>query len=285
MRVRSGDRTADHILIIDYIVGPEGLKRRRGWRRTMYKLLRKPTAPLRLAPGYEWLNRSPEQTWALSYEPPTVPNDFYFQFTRERCRRVYAPEPRATHPCTLPVMWTVEGDVHSLRAESPGPKELPLAAVTSGKRDLPGHEPRMAFLQRIRDADLPLQVGGRNLPASLAPLGELASKSSLLRPARLALVIENYAEGDQYVSEKVWDALLCWCLPLYFGPQAIDRMIPADSFIRLPDLGQAGFEVVQQALADPNLRLSRLDAIAEARRRALGELRLVEWIARELGWQ
>lgn len=282
--IRSGDRAADHILVIDYIVGPEGLRRSRGWRRTAYKLMRRSTTPLRLRPGYEWLDRDRENVWALSYEPPTVPSDWYFQFTRERCSRVYGPDPRATHRCALPVMWTVEGDVRSLREEGPPVKDIELVAVTSGKKEVPGHADRMAFLERIRSAGLPMRLFGRGLPAELGGMGTVASKSLVLRPARLALVIENYAEGEEYVSEKIWDALLCWCLPLYYGSSAVDRMIPAEAFVRLPDLGEAGLERVKGALADRGLWQRNLEAIAEARRRAMGELRLVEWIRRELGW-
>lgn len=284
MLVRSGDRAADHILVIDYIVGPDGLRKRRGWRRTVYKLMGKSTAPLRICPGFEWLDREPARTWVLSYEPPTVPSDWYFQYMRTRAERVYGPDPRATHQLVLPAMWTVEGDVTTLRAESPPEKSVPLVAVTSGKKDLPGHGPRMEFLRRLRAAGVPMHLFGRRLPAELSPGGEIASKSAVLRPARFALVIENHSEGDQYVSEKIWDALLCWCVPIYFGTGAVDRLIPPESFIRLPDLGDRGFECLREAIADPSIWNRRLPAIAEARRRALGELRLVEWARRELGW-
>jgi hypothetical protein len=84
------------------------------------------------------------------------------------------------------------------------------------------------------------------------------------------------------VTEKLWDALLCWCLPIYYGSGAAEKMIPEDAIVRLPDLGEGGLDVVRKALADPGLWERRLPAIAEARRRALGDLRLVSWIEREL---
>lgn len=280
--IRSGDRGAEQVLVINYIIGPDGLRRSRGWRRTMYKALRRSTTPLRVCPGYEWLDRPRESTWALAYEPPPHLSDWYYQYTKLRCSRVYGPDPRATHPCVLPAMWTVEGDLATLRAETPPQKPCPLVAVTSGKALLPGHYERLDFLGRVREAGLPLRLFGRGLAKELRPMGEVASKSAALRPARLALVIENFAEGEQYVTEKLWDALLCWCLPLYFGSRAPDRLLPPESFVRLPDLGSAGLEVVRQMVADPHAWDDRLEAIAEARRRALGELRLVEWIRREL---
>jgi Glycosyltransferase family 10 (fucosyltransferase) C-term len=280
--VRSGDRAADHVLVINWVVGPEGLVRSRGWRRPLYKLLRRPTTPLRVCPGYEWLDRPPARTWALAYEPPPYPSDWYYQYTRSRCERVYGPDPRATHPRVLPSMWTLEADLATLRGLPPPPKTWPLATVTSGRQLLAGHASRMDFLRRIRAEGMPLRLFGRGLPQDLGGMGEVASKASALLPARFALVIENYAEGDQYVTEKLWDALLCWCLPVYLGSRAADAMIPPEAIVRLPDLGEGGLETLQRTLATPRLWEERLPAIAEARRRALGDLRLVEWIKREL---
>ena len=85
-----------------------------------------------------------------------------------------------------------------------------------------------------------------------------------------------------FLSEKLLDALACWALPLYFGSRAADRLIPSDALIRIPSLDAEGVRVVQQALADPVQWDRRLEAMAEARRRALGDLRLVEWVARNL---
>lgn len=280
--VRSGDRAADHVLAINYIVGPDGLKRSRGWRRTMYKLMRKKTTPLRICPGFEWLDRTPEHVWSLVYEPPPYPTDWYYDYLKSRCSRVYGPDPRATHPCVLPAMWTLDDDLESLRKMPPPMKTWPLVAVTSGRQVLPGHSPRLDFIRSVKKAGLPLRLFGRGLAKDLEPLGELSTKASALRPSRFALVIENYAEGDQYITEKIWDALLCWCVPLYYGTRAVDKLIPAEAFVRLPDLGEAGLETVKRTLAETGLWEKRVSAMAEARRRALGELRLVEWIKHEL---
>lgn len=281
LAVRSGDREADHILVMNFVVGPEGLKRSRGWRRTWYKLQRKSTAPLRMCPGYEWLDRRPEHVWALAYEPSPVTSDWYYQYTRSQCSRVYGPDPRATHPCVLPAMWTIEDHVETLRFAPPPPKPWPLATVTSGKQLISGHGSRMGFIKRLRDAGVPMNLFGRGLPAELSPMGEVASKASALRPARLALVIENDALGDQYVSEKIWDALLCWCLPLYYGSRAVNRLIPAGSFIRLPDLEDAGVQTVREAIESTDVWERSLPAIAEARRRVLEELNIIQWFKRE----
>lgn len=111
----------------------------------------------------------------------------------------------------------------------------------------------------------------------------MVDKSNVLLPSRCALVVENFSSGGQYVSEKLWDALACWCLPLYYGSGAIAQLIPEDSYVRIPDLGDNGVRLVTEVMRDTGLWRRRLSAIAEARRRMLGELRIVEWLSREIG--
>ena len=279
------DRSAPHRFVMTWPSPPGGTRRAGGWKRNLYKVLRKRTEPLRMDYAYEWLGRDPARTTVMFYEPPAYLPDYWFENARKNAVRVYAPDPRATHTLTLPSMWTVEWDVHTLRAQSPVDKTLPLVAISSGKpmgkRLIPGHLARLEFYRKLRRAGVPIELFGRGLPGDVQPRGPISCKGNVLRPARFALVIENYAEGDMYVTEKLWDALICWSLPLYFGSRAADKLIPTDAFIRVPDLEEAGVQVVKEALADPKQWNRRLDAIAEARRLAMGDLRLVEWLARE----
>lgn len=283
------DRTADKALIVNWPSPPGGTRRAGGWRRTLYKLARRSTTPLRMRYGYEWLQRERQAgtqgTAVLFYEPPALIPDDWWAVARRHAGRIYAPDARATHPISLPAMWTIERDVHELRAMPPPEKPLPLAAISSGKPPgkslIAGHDARLNFYRILRREGVPLGLFGRGLPGDLAARGPVACKGNVLRPARCALVIENFAEGDMYVTEKLWDALLCWSLPLYYGSSAAERLIPADAIVRLPDLGARGVETVKAALADRDLWTRRVDAIAEARRRALGDLRLLEWLRRE----
>lgn len=288
------DRDAPVRFIMNWPSPPFGTRKAGGWKRYAYKVLRKNTSPLRVPFGYEWLGCDPKRTNILIYEPPALIPNWWMDLAKQNCARVYAPDPRATHPVILPAMWTVEWDVHTLRAMPPRggrgagvaatPKVLPLVAISSGKPPgkslIAGHLARLEFYRKLRAAGVPLELFGRGLPGDTKPRGPLVCKGNVLRPARCALVIENYDQGDQYVTEKLWDALVCWALPIYYGPMAAEKLIPAEAIVRLPNLGAEGVEVVRRALADPDIWERRLEAMAEARRRALGELRLVEWLAR-----
>jgi hypothetical protein len=274
------------VLVMNWPVPPGGSRRAGGWRRLAYKARRLSTTPLRVEYGYDWLDRSPERTYALMYEPPPLVTDWLYAYTRERCERVYGPDPRATHPIVLPSMWTFEDDLHALRAMGPPEKTVAMVAANAGrphgKRLITGHLERLAFFQAVKAEGMPLEIYGRGMPPEVGGGGPVASKANIMRPARLALVIENYAEGEQYITEKLWDALLCWCLPVYHGSRAAERLLPEGSFVRLPDFGRRGLALVRKLVEDPGEWERRLPQIAEARRRAMGELRLVEWAAREL---
>ncbi|MFI4898403.1 MAG: glycosyltransferase family 10 domain-containing protein [Phycisphaerales bacterium JB059] len=281
--LRPWDRDADHILISASPVNASGEPRLPPVRKRLAKLRGRYDAE-RLSHAIDAIGRDRDDMTMLVYEPSPAFSDAWFEVARERCRAVYAPDERATHPFVLPRTWSFPERAPALRAE-PVPNEsdddrpLPLVCVTSGKSLWKGHDARLAFLRRLRAAGVPFDLYGRSLPADLKPRGPLQSKASVLRAARLTLAIENTDEGDRYVTEKLWDPLICWSLPLYVGPRAADRVAPEGSFVRVPDLADAGVDAIREALADPNLRRDRLDAIRAAREAALGPLRLVEWIA------
>jgi len=283
VHLRPFDARADHLLLIGPPVSPSGHPRLPYFLKKRAKLAGRYDAE-RLRHSIAQLGRSRDDITMLVYEPPCAFTDTWFEIAREFCARVYAPDARATHPVRLPATWSFSDRLDALRAEVPSPdRPLGLACITSGKRLWPGHDDRLDFLRAVRAADLPMDLFGRSLPPDLAPRGPVLSKATVYRAARFALVLENDTAGDLYLTEKLWDALICWTLPIYFGSTAADHTVPEGSFIRLPDLGPAGIETVRDALAHPGWWDERRDAIAEARRRALHELRLVEWIADHVG--
>lgn len=273
---RFEDRSADHVLCVGPPITASGGGVRRGWPRRWAKWTGR-YEPWRVEEAYRALGRDPRDVTTFVFEPPAFAPDHWYGVARAFSGRVLGPDPRAPEPTPLPAVWTIDADLHALRAEAPPPKPLGLVAISSGARDLPGHVARLGLLERLRSAGVPMTLLGRGLPRELGPIGAVRSKATALRPARLALVVENYAEGGLYATEKLWDALLCWCLPVYWGSGAAEACLPPGAVLRLPDLGPGGVETVRGALADPGLWASRLPAIAEARRRILGPLRLAEW--------
>ena len=283
IELRPGDAQADHLLLIGPPVSASGEPRLSFVARRRAKLAGRYDAD-RGALAIDRLARPPADLTTLVYEPPAAFSDAWFAMARSRCSRVFAPDDRATHPFTLPATWSFQDDLHALRREAPAPRRpIPLVAVSSGKSLFPGHAPRLEFLRRLRRAGVPMALYGRNLPADLDGLGPVLSKATVLRAAALTLAIENDDTEFRYLSEKLWDPLICWSLPLYHGSVAADALIPAQALVRVPDLGDAGVEAVARAVDRANaLHAERRGAIAQARQRALGDLRLAAWAARTL---
>lgn len=281
---RPGERGADLVLVIG---SPVGIGEHRRRSRMDRLLGRRVSERDRLERAWEAFGVPRERVWTLFYEPPTYVSDEAFEAARRHAARVYAPDPRATHPIRLPTLWSDHVSVHVLRQDEGAGIEAwedrrSVVCVTSGKRVVPGHGERLEFLRALRRAGIGLELFGRDLPRDLGGRGPVQGKGAILRGSAFTLAIENYGEGEMYVSEKLWDPLLCWSVPLYYGSRAADAMIPPESFVRLPDLGEGGVEAVRRAVEHGPGGEARRRAIAEARRRIMGELRMVEWLRREM---
>lgn len=290
-RVVHARRDADVFLCVNLPVWPKAIGLMPWWSRVLSKIGGSRTYhAAKVRHTMTWLGTPRDRTYMLMYEPPPIA-ERYRPSVGRYVARAWAPDDRwSGGPLAhdrLPVWWTINASRADLLAE-PTPddehrRDLPLVIVTGGKSTLPGHVDRLDFLRRLRAAGVPLAIYGRGVPDDLASLGPVTDKAEVLRRARLTLAIENWWEGDRYVSEKLWDPLLCWSLPVYFGSRAAEAMIPPDALVRLPDLGEAGAGAVRAAIADGGLWRRRLGAMAEARRAALGEHRLVPWFLGKAG--
>lgn len=274
-----GDRSADVIFVFTEPVWPK-----RGlmpwWRRHLHRL-KGDYFRAKSEVAYRWLGTPKDRTFVLLYEPPSLAERFH-DVAAAHARVVWSPSEHRPNCVRMPAWWMLYDEVADLRASTPQDEAVEIVAITTGKRTLPGHVERQWFLRRLREVGVPLKVFGHGVAKDLDPLGPVESKGAVLKGARLTLALENTADGDKYVTEKLWDPLLSWSLPIYYGSGAADSMIPGEAFIRLPNLGEEAVEIVRAAVADPQARTKRLGAMAEARRRVLDEHRLPKWLAGQL---
>ncbi|MFB6200960.1 MAG: glycosyltransferase family 10 domain-containing protein [Halorhabdus sp.] len=131
-----------------------------------------------------------------------------------------------------------------------------------------GHVLRMQFLERLTDQypDL-LDLYGRGDFSGPYYRGELADKWDGLAPYRYSLALENY-KGKNYFGEQLADALLAWCMPIYWGCTNLSEYLPENSYVWIDIEDDAAPERVREVV-NSDLREQNLDAIAEARRRIL----------------
>jgi len=178
-----------------------------------------------------------------------------------------------------PFDWSVSLPYRVLATQHPAKSKI-LSAVQSAKAYHPNHPARVAFvmgwLSKLPDFDLygrdsyPLACYRGPLIGEMGPGGPVSGriKDAGVFPYQYHFCAENYHQPN-YWSEKIVDAWLAECLPLYSGCPNLEDFYPADSFIRL-DLGkpEAALEVVKAAIASGQWE-KRLPAIREAKRLCL----------------
>jgi hypothetical protein len=61
--------------------------------------------------------------------------------------------------------------------------------------------------------------------------GDIPQKSSVYKIAKFAYCYENVSDLPDYVSEKIFDAFISGCIPIYWGTNTINTLIPSNCFI------------------------------------------------------
>ena len=179
----------------------------------------------------------------------------------------------------MPAIWYISNSFRELNEMTPPEKVKSCSWITSGISRTANHRQRLDFLRLLQDNGLNFDLYGRDLPVWALSAGRVGAKWHAMAPYYYNLAIENYADNDLYVSEKLWDALLAWCLPIYYGGPAADRLLPPGSFLRLPSLDEKGLSYIQEVMATPDAWHEAISAIAEARQIILHKLNLLNWLS------
>jgi Glycosyltransferase family 10 (fucosyltransferase) C-term len=166
---------------------------------------------------------------------------------------------RITHLRTIPhVHFHHMATAAELNTISPSREKL-ICSVVSGFNGVPGYEDRRKFLEGLSKSTPQFDIYGRyskaiySLPAYR---GYAESKYQTLSHYRYNLAIENSIE-DWYISEKIFDALLCGCMPIYYGSEKIFDLLPNDWFHFLPDLSPKSIALATNlAKTDSYLRVA-----------------------------
>ena len=219
----------------------------------------------------------------LLREPPlpevTLKNQTNYQKAKEYCGYVSGPDDFAQIPDYMPAIWYLGNTFREL-ADMPIPeKNKPCSWITSGISRTENHRQRLAFLTQLQASAVTCDVYGRGLPNSAKGLGSLNNKWHGMAPYYYNLAIENFVDNDWYVTEKLWDSLLAWCLPIYYGGSAADKLLPPGSFLRLPSLDEKGIAYIKEVIGSEEAWHEAKAAIAEARQVILHKLNLLAWLS------
>jgi Glycosyltransferase family 10 (fucosyltransferase) C-term len=225
---------------------------------------------------------SRDRTIFLWREPPLAEvvqkNIAYYDQAQPYASYISAPDDAAPQPDYMPAIWYLNNSFAELDQMPSPPKVKPCSWITSGIDRTTNHRTRLAFLKLIHESDVNCDFYGRGLP-DWANAGSINNKWYGMSPYHYNLAIENYADNAWYVSEKLWDSLLSWCLPIYYGGSAADRLLPPGSFLKLPSLDEKGVQYIREVTATPDAWYEAQAAIAEARQIILHKLNLLNWVS------
>lgn len=219
----------------------------------------------------------------LLREPPLEEilhkNHINYEGAKAYCGYISGPDDSAPTPDYMPAIWYHANSFRDLEQMPVPDKVKPCSWITSGINRTENHRKRLAFLSQLQHTELDVDLYGRGLPKSAISGGELKNKWYGMAPYYYNLAIENYADNEWYASEKLWDSLLAWCLPIYYGGPAADRLLPPGSFLRIPSLDEKGVAYIQEIIASPEAWYAAKEAIAEARQIILHKLNLLNWLS------
>ncbi|MGB0563319.1 MAG: glycosyltransferase family 10 domain-containing protein [Spirulinaceae cyanobacterium] len=289
IQMQAPEPEPDYLLLYnfhDFPADPEPLPLRQRWRRSARAWWQQQQAQAAIV--RQRLAAVPkERIIFLTREPPfeEKERDRVRQYAQAQvhCGYVSGPDDFAPTPDYMPAIWYYDRSFRELADLGPPPKTERCCWITSGITRTARHRLRMDFLNLLRDQETPFDLYGRGLPAGSNSRGELINKANAMGPYYYNLAIENYASNDWYVSEKLWDALLAWCLPIYYGGDAADRLLPPGSFLRLPGLDDNGAKFIQDVTSSLDAWHEAREAIAEARQIILHKLNLLNWLSEFVG--
>lgn len=96
----------------------------------------------------------------------------------------------------------------------------------------------------------------------------ISDKWDALAPYKYHLALEN-SRQDMYFSEKLTDAFLAGCFPLYYGAPNIKQFFPANSLVAIDVRRPADVAAQLLTLLENDVWTQRLPQLTEARRRVL----------------
>ncbi|WP_397392585.1 glycosyltransferase family 10 domain-containing protein [Polynucleobacter sp.] len=154
--------------------------------------------------------------------------DFILKNSRHQYLRAYAGY-RNYHGASIEVLQRLDQRDRS--------KEI--FSITSGLKGIAGNVKRKQFIEVLASSNPNFDYFGRFNKDSFSLKnykGLCDFKFELLGSYKYNLVIENSPVEDWYISEKIFDALICGCFPIYHGTSKIFEVLPKEWFYYLPSL-------------------------------------------------
>ncbi len=231
-----------------------------------------PLADERFSKRQEILSCPRENTILITYEPASVKvygHDYTHQYgvvlTSHAPHELAHPARRDVPPVGI---WYYGDDTDMAHLPTPPEKNYDLSIFMSAKADSHTvHALRYNFFEASRDyfGDRATYFGRQ--------YNYVEKKATGLDGFKYTLALENHI-GPHHWTEKLSDAYLGYCMPIYDGCSNLDDYFPADSYLKIDMRDPAeAFRQIEAAIADDVYRKA-LPSIVEARRRVIEDYNL-----------
>ncbi len=134
-------------------------------------------------------------------------------------------------------------------------KSRMMSLIASDKRSQEGHRMRHAVAAWAKTERMDLDVMGRGYTP-------FAAKADGLAPYRYSVVIENVREPN-YFTEKLVDAILCRCVPIYWGCPNIGDFFDTSGMIVCENEAELMAAMAAASEEDFEARAAKLDGVRE----------------------
>lgn len=182
-----------------------------------------------------------------------------------------------------PAFWQLQLPWKELARDYTGPKRDAISSIISDKVHDPGHRHRREIIRAVEQnhPDISLNVFGREnyhgFTSYVGPTTE--NKENYIYPYKYFIMMENNDE-DYYVTEKLWEPILCESLCFYWGSPRIAEHVDPRAYVVL-DVSDHAAAAAQIATAvKANLWEERLPHIRAAKTRILNEFCLAPAIGK-----
>lgn len=228
--------------------------------------------PRVLANHVEPLNCPASNTILVTSEPSSVTcygRAFAAQFGRVLTSQddLSLPHPNAIRSQTGNI-WFYGKSFDDVVGTSPQPKEFSISTVCSSKRHAHTmHARRYDFTMLLKQVLPQIEIFGHGVRF-------VENKALALDRYRFHLIIENNRGRDCW-TEKLADAFLGFCVPIYCGCTNVFDYFPEDSVIPFDiDDFDTALSIIHKILETPGEYERRLPAVIEARKRVIYEYNL-----------
>lgn len=153
----------------------------------------------------------------------------------------------------------------------PLPQKLrTLSMISSLKHKTEYHRKRIHFMRELqREFSGVIDCYGREF-------NPVDDKISAITTYKYHVVIEN-SKHENYHTEKLTDAWVCWSLPIYFGDPKILEHVPDKNGIEIINVDDVEGSIAKiHEIVDNDVYLSRIEAIRKCREWALKESNMYE---------